>query len=54
MKISKITTEDLPRIIEGLNNKVAWENPSIFLEPEKSRGTIDNDLIFNQIYKVDK
>ena len=54
MKVNHITTEDLPKIIEGLNNKVAWENPSIFLEPEISRGIIDNDLIFNQMYKIDK
>ena len=54
MKISKITTEDLPRIIDGLNSKVAWDNPSIFMKPEKDSGTIDNNLIFNQFYKVDK
>ena len=54
MKISRISTEDIPRIINGLNSKAAWENPSVFLENNPQEHPINNDLIFKQIYDVNK
>ena len=51
--IKPVINGTIGKIIQRLDKKLPENNPSIFMpQPNNEEGVIDNEFIFNQLYKA--